>query len=83
MLLFRPIKKRESRPRGKPARKIAAFLPIPLTAAGQHIATENLPTALQKIKGKIKPEGLTPLVAVNHFRPMILHRAWVAAAPKL
>jgi hypothetical protein len=54
IVLFRPIKKRESRPGGKPARKIAAFLLIPLKAAGQHIATENLPTALQKIKSKIK-----------------------------
>jgi len=64
MALFRPIKKRESRSRGKRARKIAASLPIPLTAAGQHVATENLPTALQKIKSKIKPEGLPRLVAI-------------------
>jgi hypothetical protein len=65
MALFRPIKKRESRPSGKRGRKIAAFLPMPLAAAGQHVATENLPTALQRIKSKIEPEGLTRLVAAS------------------
>lgn len=57
---FRPIKKREPRPRGRPDRKIATFLPIPLTAARQHIATEELPQNL-------KPQARrTFLVSTGH-----------------
>jgi hypothetical protein len=58
VMQFRPIKKRQSRPRGKPTRKIAAFHPIPLTTAGQHIPTEALPSAFTKHKGEILPRGL-------------------------
>jgi hypothetical protein len=54
---FRPIKERESRPRGKRTRKIAAFHPIPLTAAGQHIPTESLPRAFTKHEETILPEA--------------------------
>jgi hypothetical protein len=65
MVQFRPIKERESHPREKRARKIAAFIPIPLVAAGQHIATEYLPLHSQ--------------LSMNRYYTCAVERRWTTA----